>query len=265
METRNDLLLLNDTKSLGLFTVTGHFPYERVRNFSTTPSLVEMTKKTLEMLAKNEKGFFLMVEGGRIDHAGHENNLVNNILETIAFHEAAAEAITFSMTHANTLFISTSDHETGGLTVLSHSLNKTLPSARQTEEEKRDLRLLRAGNISAVWETTGHTDQEIGFYGYGVDFFGYTNGSKIENTDIFHIMNKFIMDKRSLNTSPTSTATSISSNIDSITTASFGKNIDSTTIPATGSLSGVELIGAFGALTLTGSSFLRLKCRRNNQ
>ena len=46
-------------------------PYEADRNKTTIPSLEEMTIKSINILKQNSQGFFLMVEGGRIDHAGH--------------------------------------------------------------------------------------------------------------------------------------------------------------------------------------------------
>ncbi len=50
-----------------------HLAYEIDRNPDEEPSLTEMTKKAIEMLEKNKNGYFLLVEGGRIDHGHHES------------------------------------------------------------------------------------------------------------------------------------------------------------------------------------------------
>jgi len=83
------------------------------------------TKKGIELLA-NDKGFFMMVEGGKIDWALHSNDLATSIHETIAFDEAVKEAIKFYNKHKEeNLIIVTADHETGGL-ALGSKTNKVL-------------------------------------------------------------------------------------------------------------------------------------------
>ena len=72
METAHDLASWDRTgKVLGLFS-NSHMDYE-VERRSEQPSLAEMTRVALERLEKGPNGFLLMVEGGRIDHAHHEN------------------------------------------------------------------------------------------------------------------------------------------------------------------------------------------------
>src|SRR5699024_3217848 len=66
---------------------------------------------------ENENGFFLMIEGGRIDHAGHANWPVANIHETLAFDEAISTALDFAKKDSNTLVIVSADHETGGMSI----------------------------------------------------------------------------------------------------------------------------------------------------
>lgn len=95
---------------LGLFENT-HMQYEIDRNKSSLgePSLAEMTSKTIQILQKNQKGFFLMVEGGRIDHAHHDTNGVIALEETLAFEEAVIKA-TEMTDERDTLIIVTADH-----------------------------------------------------------------------------------------------------------------------------------------------------------
>jgi alkaline phosphatase len=95
---------------LGLFE-RSHMEYEhdRPRDKGGEPSLAEMTTKAIAILSKNPRGFFLMVEGGRIDHAHHDGNAYRALTDTIALSEAVAAAL--SRTDArDTLIIVTADH-----------------------------------------------------------------------------------------------------------------------------------------------------------
>lgn len=80
-------------------------------------SLAEFTKKGIEVL-DNDKGFFIMVESGKIDWAGHANDAASNIHDTIAFSESIQVALDFYKKHPKeTLIVVTGDHETGGMTL----------------------------------------------------------------------------------------------------------------------------------------------------
>jgi alkaline phosphatase len=80
-------------------------------------SLPEFTTKAIEML-DNPKGFFLMVEGGKIDWACHANDAAASIRNTLAFDKAVQQAVDFSGKHPKeTLIVVTGDHECGGLTL----------------------------------------------------------------------------------------------------------------------------------------------------
>ncbi|KAL5012439.1 hypothetical protein ScPMuIL_010990 [Solemya velum] len=95
---------------LGLFH-PGHMQYDNDRNkgASGEPSLAEMTKKGIEILKKNDKGFFLMVEGARIDHAHHDNVAKLALQETLTMEDAVAEAMKMT-DEKDTLIIVTGDH-----------------------------------------------------------------------------------------------------------------------------------------------------------
>lgn len=106
------------TKLLGLYDFAvsqGHMSYNLDRDASKEPSLAQMTVKSIDILSKNTNGFFLMVEGGRIDHALHETNAARALDETIAFDDAIKAAIdkvkSFDPTLANTLIVVTADHD----------------------------------------------------------------------------------------------------------------------------------------------------------
>ena len=79
--------------------------------------LKDFVRKGIDVL-DNETGFFMMVESGKIDWAGHANDAVANIHDTLAFDEAIQVAVDFAKNHPDeTLIIVTGDHETGGMTI----------------------------------------------------------------------------------------------------------------------------------------------------
>jgi len=80
------------------------------------PTLAELTAKGLELL-ENEKGFFMMVEGGKIDYAGHANDAATNLRELLALDDAVRVAVDYQKKHPDTLVVVTGDHETGGMTM----------------------------------------------------------------------------------------------------------------------------------------------------
>ncbi len=177
-------------KLMGIFA-DGHLPYEQERDLALTPSLAQMTRKAIEILDQNSKGFFLMVEGGRIDHGGHANNQVNVALETIAFAKAVREAIAYVKSNENTILIITADHETGGLMVQSEKLDSTLPLFGYTEDQNRTIQITRANQITVEWSRTGHTSKPVPLFGYGNVFTSLENNILIDNTEIFRIMNGY--------------------------------------------------------------------------
>ena len=80
-------------------------------------ALRDYVRKGIEVL-DNKKGFFMMVEGGKVDWACHANDARSSIADTLALSAAVEEAIEFYNKHPKeTLIIVTADHETGGLTI----------------------------------------------------------------------------------------------------------------------------------------------------
>ncbi len=96
--------------------------FEIDRNPSSEPSLREMSEKALKLLleetkASTDKGFFLMIEGSRIDMAAHNNDAAAHYRDIVAYQETVAFVEKFVKENPNTVMISVSDHETGGLTL----------------------------------------------------------------------------------------------------------------------------------------------------
>jgi len=142
-----------------------HLPYE-YEGLGSLPHLSEMTSKALEILDHDPDGFFLMVEGGRIDHAGHANDIERNVLETVEFSNAVEKAIDWAQQRTDTLILVTADHETGGLAVLQNNGQGNFP------------------DIS--WSTTGHTEQNVPIYAWGENA-ELVNGV-MDNTDLYKMV-----------------------------------------------------------------------------
>ena len=95
---------------LGLFE-SDHMQFEadRLEDTGGEPSLAQMTKLAIEILSRNSNGYFLMVEGGRIDHGHHDNNAYRALTDGIAFADAVAVADEMT-SQDDTLIIVTADH-----------------------------------------------------------------------------------------------------------------------------------------------------------
>ncbi len=120
---------------LGLFAES-HMPYETPDAARSAPTLAGMTRFAIGRLMATGDPFFLMVEGGRIDHAGHANWARTLIDETVAFDEAIGAALAL-LDRKSTLVLVTADHETGGLAINGYPSEKEgiLGTVRPEEEE----------------------------------------------------------------------------------------------------------------------------------
>ncbi|MFA6568792.1 MAG: alkaline phosphatase [Victivallales bacterium] len=145
----------------GLFGTTV-LPFEKDGDYGRLPRLSQMVKKAL-LLLDNEKGFFIMIEGGLIDRAGHGNNLEKNIGETVEFGNAVKTVLDWAKDRSDTLIIVTADHETGGLTVVKNRGKGNYPEV--------------------TWRDKGHSGVNVPLYAWGEnsDAFGKT----MDNTDFF--------------------------------------------------------------------------------
>ncbi len=101
-------------KVLGVFSNSVFPMIQERRQIATIPPLATMTDKALEILDKKPEGFFLMVEGGLIDYAGHDNDPGAMLQETLDFDAAIGVAMEYVQKHPDTLLVVTADHETGG-------------------------------------------------------------------------------------------------------------------------------------------------------
>ncbi|CEP07189.1 hypothetical protein [Parasitella parasitica] len=115
--------------AISLFS-SDHMEYEIDRNPDIQPSLTEMSRKALDILYKatenKEKGFFLMIEGSRIDMAAHSNDAATHVHEILEYQNTIELVKKYVDEHPDTVMISTSDHETGGLS-LARQVTKEYP------------------------------------------------------------------------------------------------------------------------------------------
>jgi alkaline phosphatase len=145
-----------------------NFPYEweyaqRIDSrYDHVPHLSEMVAAALEFLAHEKKGFFLLVEGGRIDHSSHNNHLPNVVMETLEFDCAVKKVMRWAAGRNDTLVFITADHECGGLKVVKH---------------------LGLGRFPEVtWASGGHTKAPVPVFAWGVGAREFAG--KIDNTDV---------------------------------------------------------------------------------
>ena len=128
--------------------------------------LADATSEALRLLEEDKDGFVLMVEGSLIDGMGHGNDAKAQQVEMQGFMGAIEVAVAYAESHPGTLVVVTSDHSTGGLSIVSADADFTL------SEQGVDYR----------WTTTGHSVEMIPIYLYG------TGAEKIngimENADL---------------------------------------------------------------------------------
>jgi alkaline phosphatase len=167
VQNSSSLALLDKESGVELWGQFGEtsLPYE-FDGLGVFPHLSESAAAALAVLDNDPDGFFLMVEGGRIDHAGHINDIQRNVFETIEFANSVQVAKDWAAGRVDTLIIVTADHETGGLEVVANN---------------------GAGQFPGVnWTTTNHTAQRIPVYAWGVN--AHFLEGEIDNTEIYNFM-----------------------------------------------------------------------------
>lgn len=132
--TRSEMLAATGAKLWGLFAVDAmSYEFDRPHFTPEEPSLAEMTQKAIELLSRNEKGFFLFVEGSKVDWASHANDPIGVISDVLAFDEAVRAALDFAAKDRSTLVLAFSDHGNGGMSLGNKSTDNTysrLPAAK---------------------------------------------------------------------------------------------------------------------------------------
>jgi len=126
VDNASDLRAFKGDRLVGTFgktkTATA-MSYDIDRDPGNEPSLARMTAKAIEILSTNKKGFFLMVEGSKIDWAAHANDPVALVTDIIAFDDAVKVALDFAKEDGNTVVIATTDHGNSGISIGDRSIS----------------------------------------------------------------------------------------------------------------------------------------------
>lgn len=115
----NDKDALMAYKGRKLWSLFGDraLPYDLDRDTLHVPSLEQMTAKAIELLSANPNGFFLMVEGSKVDWAAHANDPIGMITDFLAFDKACKAAFDFAMRDGQTAVIVVPDHGNSGISI----------------------------------------------------------------------------------------------------------------------------------------------------
>lgn len=113
---RNDLQAMRSDRSNKMWALYGDvdMDYDIDRNPDEQPSLAEMTRTAIDKLSKDKDGFFLLVEGSKVDWAAHANDPAGLPNEFLAFDEACGVALDFAQRDGNTVVIVVPDHGNSG-------------------------------------------------------------------------------------------------------------------------------------------------------
>lgn len=122
--------------------------------------------KALEVLSKNENGFFMMIEGSQIDWAAHDNESEDLVNEVLDFDRTVSAMLDFAKKDGETLVIITADHETGGYAIVDGDL--------------------KTGKVVGAFAQDGHTAAMVPIFAYGPGAENFTG--IMENTDVFKKM-----------------------------------------------------------------------------
>lgn len=122
LTTKQEFETFNGDKAWGLFA-DASLPYD-FDNDGSIPTLADMTQKAIDTLSKDEDGFFLLVEGSKVDWASHANDPVGIISDLLAFNKAVEISINYAKAHQDTVVIVAPDHGNGGISIGHSNLNK---------------------------------------------------------------------------------------------------------------------------------------------
>src|SRR5690606_623978 len=158
-------------------------------------NLAEITSAAIESLSQGDKGFFLMVEGGKIDWACHSNDGATAVHEVWDFNNAVQKAFEFYQKHPEeTLIIVTADHETGGIGVGNGSSTLRLKNLENQKISKEALSAaineFRSKNENASW------DQLKEFLGQHLGLWKAIKVSEDDNEDLHEAYKKSFIEHK---------------------------------------------------------------------
>lgn len=147
--------------------------------------LAEKTTEALQKLSQNKKGFFLMVEGGAIDHSQHSNNPVGALEDLEDFNRAVTVVRTFMKSSSKTLLIIAPDHDTGGMSITGTNQVGQLVAEKVAAKDlakkfEKGTRLINTSVFGVSYTTGGHTDIDVPLWSAGPK----AMSGKVDNTDV---------------------------------------------------------------------------------
>jgi len=188
----------NGPKILGLLANDGMFlaqPEDEGAVYDPAVPLPEMTRKAIEVLSRNEKGFFLMVEEEAIDEMSHSNNAEFMLESGKQLDEAVGVAKDYAERHPDTLLVVAADHETGGLSIETLSQGGADDPLEESSEEDGPFRVASSkGLFSTDWTSHSHTAEDVPVTAMGPGAEA-VDGS-YENTHLYDVIrNAFLQEK----------------------------------------------------------------------
>jgi len=166
VETLSEFRSAHDSHVLGLFQL------DALKTAGPEPTLAQMTNKAIRLLNRTSRrstlgarGFFLMVEGSQIDWECHANKANAAVRQMLLFDQAVETAVDFALRDGHTLVIVTTDHETGGVTLVGAG-----------SEDEAD------ASLGVKWSTKGHSGGPVGVWALGPGATRFTGVQEI--TDI---------------------------------------------------------------------------------
>jgi alkaline phosphatase len=154
-------VLRSSSSKIAGFTAPVHNPY-RLKGRGDMLSL--SAQKAIDVLSKNPRGFFLMIEGSQIDWASHANQADTLIDETLDFDKAIGVVLDYAAKDGNTLVVITADHETGGVTITGGDM--------------------RSRKSKLSFSSKNHTAEMVPVFAYGPGSEMF--GGIYDNTQVFH-------------------------------------------------------------------------------
>ncbi len=148
---------------------------------AATPTLAQMTAKAIELLRRNDKGFFLQVEGASIDKQDHAANPCGQIGETVDLDEAVQEALKFAREKGDTLVIVTADHAHSSQIIYPDAKAPGLTEALMTKDGA--VMAVSYGNSEEEGDQ-GHTGSQLRIAAYGPRAANVTGLT--DQTDLFY-------------------------------------------------------------------------------
>ena len=165
----NDLNKIKGIKNGKLAALTAQIHNPRMADRGDM--LPASTQTAINILSKNDQGFFLMVEGSQIDWGGHAASTIYIVEDMLDFDQAIGKALEFAAKDGETLVVVTSDHETGGMAITGGIVND--------------------GIVKAGYPTAGHTAVMVPIFAYGPgadQFIGI-----MKNTDVHDHMKRLLL------------------------------------------------------------------------